>query len=65
MTAREFIYKVAQMRQAQKDYFNQRSPQILRAAIRLEHEVDKELDTLKSMIGDDDLEWVKLTNEDN
>lgn len=59
MTPREFIFKVAQMRQAQKDYFNTRSPQILRAAIRLEREVDNELDYIKSTIGDENLQWVK------
>lgn len=64
MTAREFIYRVAQMRQAQKDYFNQRSPQVLRAAIRLEREVDNELDVLKRWLEYEDLEWVKRTEEE-
>lgn len=43
MNAREFFYLVAQMREAQKNYFATRSPLVLRAARKLENDVDREI----------------------
>ena len=43
MTAREFFYLVKQMRQAQREYFKERSTTKLRAARALEGDVDREI----------------------
>lgn len=50
MTAREFFYLVAQMRAAQTNYFATRRPEHLRAARRLEREVDGEIARVKAII---------------
>lgn len=50
MTAREFFYLVAQMRTAQKEYFNARSQQNLKRSIVLEREVDEEIRRVKELI---------------
>lgn len=50
MNAREFFFLVAQMRQTQKDYFSTRDPGILKAAIRLENEVDAEIARTKHLL---------------
>ncbi len=49
MTSREFFYLVANMRSAQKAYLQNRSPNVLRAAIRLEKEVDAEIDRVRNL----------------
>ena len=43
MTAREFFFLVKQMRQAQREYFRERSAVKLRAARALEGDVDREI----------------------
>lgn len=43
MTAREFFFLVKQMRQAQREYFKERSTTKLRAARALEGDVDREI----------------------
>lgn len=43
MNAREFFYLVKQMRQAQREYFKERSTIKLRAARALEGDVDREI----------------------
>lgn len=43
MTNREFLFAVANMREAQRDYFRTRDSAILRAAIAAEREVDEEI----------------------
>lgn len=50
MTAREFFYLVAQMRTAQKEYFQNRSQQNLKRSIVLEREVDEEIRRVKELI---------------
>lgn len=50
MTSREFFYLVAQMRQAQRDYFAERSQQRLRIARALEGDVDREIARVKSIL---------------
>lgn len=52
MDYNDFFWKVAQLRQAQKDYLALRKPEILRAAIRLEHEVDAEIDRVRATLKD-------------
>lgn len=50
MNAREFFYLVAQMRTAQKEYFQNRSQQNLKRSIVLEREVDYEIRRVKELI---------------
>lgn len=50
MTAREFFYLVAQMREAQKEYFARREQLTLRAARKLEGEVDKEIKRVRAIL---------------
>ena len=52
MTAKEFFYLVAQMRQAQTDYFKSRDQQILRHARALEKDVDAEIARVKAITGE-------------
>lgn len=50
MNAREFFYLVSNMRQAQTNYFATRKPEQLRAARRLENEVDAEIRRVKDFL---------------
>lgn len=50
MTAREFFYLVAQMRAAQIEYFRTRDRLVLRAARKLENEVDKEICRVREIV---------------
>lgn len=50
MNAREFFYLVAQMRNAQKEYFKNREQLTLRAARKLENEVDKEISRVREIL---------------
>lgn len=50
MNSREFFYLVAQMREAQKAYFKSRDQVVLRAARKLENEVDKEIDRVREIV---------------
>lgn len=50
MTSREFFFLVAQMRSAQKAYFKNHSQMTLRAAIKLEAEVDKEIERVHAVL---------------
>ena len=50
MDAKQFIFKVDEMRKAQKDYFRKRDSYCLATAKRLEKEVDDQLETLKEEI---------------
>ena len=50
MNSREFFYLVAQMRAAQKEYFATREQLTLRAARKLEGEVDKEIARVRDIL---------------
>lgn len=50
MNSREFFYLVAQMRTAQKEYFRTREQLTLRAARKLENEVDKEIERVRGIV---------------
>lgn len=52
MNAREFFYTVAQMRSAQKAYFNTRDPNVFRAARKLENIIDREIERVRSIVND-------------
>lgn len=50
MNAREFFFLTANMRDAQKRYFKDRDPNVLRAARKLETEVDREIARVKEIL---------------
>lgn len=50
MNAREFFYLVAQMREAQRNYIDTRSQLVLRAARKLENDVDREIRRVREII---------------
>ena len=51
MDAREFFYLVAQMRQAQKDFFKLHCQDDFRRARALENDVDREIRRVKDILG--------------
>lgn len=51
MNSREFFYLTAQMREAQKAYFKTRDPLVLRAARKLENEIDREIARVRTILG--------------
>lgn len=50
MSPREFFYLTANMRRAQQQYFATRKPEHLRAARRLEREVDAEIQRVNEVL---------------
>lgn len=50
MNAREFFYLTAQMREAQKAYFETRDRNVFRACRKLEGEVDREIARVRSIV---------------
>lgn len=56
MTAKEFFYLVATMREAQREYYKTRDPLKLRAARALEGDVDREIRRVKSVLSQSDLQ---------
>lgn len=52
MNSREFFFLVSNMRQAQNTYFKTRDQRDLRAARRLEGEVDAEIRRVKDILED-------------
>lgn len=52
MNAKEFFYLVAEMRSAQKSYFETRDTKVLRAARALENDVDREIRRVRQIIND-------------
>lgn len=54
MNAREFFYLVAEMRSAQAAYFDTKDKYVLRAARKLENEVDKEIRRVQRIVNRDD-----------
>lgn len=50
MNSREFFYLVAQMRQAQREYFKNRDHLVFRAARKLENEVDHEIQRVREIL---------------
>lgn len=50
MNAREFFYLVAEMREAQKSYFETKDRYVFRAARKLENEVDKEIRRVREVV---------------
>ena len=54
MNAKEFFYLVAEMRSAQKSYFETKEPKVFRAARALENEVDREIRRVRQVIDQTD-----------
>lgn len=52
MTPKEFFYLVAEMREAQKAYFETRSQKVFRACRALENNVDKEIRRVREIINE-------------
>lgn len=52
MNAKEFFYLVAQMRAAQKTYFETRNSAAFRAARALENDVDREIRRVRTLMAD-------------
>lgn len=50
MTAREFFYLTANMREAQKNYFSTHDRKAFLAARALENEVDREISRVKAIL---------------
>ena len=50
MNAREFFYLVAQMREAQKTYFETRDRNCFRACRALENDVDREITRVREVL---------------
>jgi hypothetical protein len=50
MNAREFFYLVAQMREAQKAYFETHNRLIFRQARALENDVDREIRRVRAIV---------------
>lgn len=50
MNAREFFYLVAEMREAQKAYFETRDRRVFLAARALENDVDREIRRVRAIV---------------
>lgn len=50
MTAREFFYLVAEMREAQKAYFETRDRKVFLACRALENDVDREIRRVREIV---------------
>lgn len=56
MTPKEFFYLVAQMREAQKSYFETHDRIVFRACRALENDVDKEIRRVRDIINRTDID---------
>lgn len=56
MTAKEFFYLVASMRDAQRRYFQSRDQVVLRAARKLENLVDEEIERTYQVLNSQELD---------
>lgn len=52
MNAKEFFYLVAEMREAQKAYFETRDRRVFRACRALENDVDREITRVRRIVND-------------
>lgn len=52
MTAKELFYLVAEMREAQKAYFETRSRNVFRACRALENDVDREIRRVRNLVNE-------------
>lgn len=52
MNAKEFFYLVAQMREAQKSYFETRDRKIFLACRALENDVDREIRRVRTILNE-------------
>ena len=52
MTAKEFFFKVVEMRMAQKTYFKTRDQHDLRVARKIEGDIDREIDRVRGLMAE-------------
>lgn len=52
MNAKEFFYLVAEMREAQKSYFETKERRVFLAARALENEVDREIRRVRAIVNE-------------
>lgn len=52
MNAKEFFYLVAEMREAQKAYFETRDGRVFRACRALENDVDREIRRVRAIVNE-------------
>lgn len=52
MNAKEFFYLVAEMREAQKAYFETHDRKVFRACRALENDVDREIRRVRSIVNE-------------
>lgn len=55
MNNREFFYLVAEMREAQKCYFETRDRKVFRQCRALENDVDREIRRVKAIVNEQDI----------
>lgn len=55
MTAKEFFYLVAEMRDTQRRYFETRDKATFKASRALENDVDREIRRVKKIVGEESL----------
>ena len=53
MNSKEFFYLVAEMRSAQKSYFETKDARVFRAARKLENDVDREIRRVRELLNAD------------
>ena len=53
MTAKDFFFLVASMREAQRKYFESRDRKVFLAARALENEVDREIKRVKEIVDEE------------
>lgn len=63
MTAKEFFYLVASMRDAQRRYFRDRDQVVLRAARKLENLVDAEIERTNQVLMNQVMERREVNHE--
>lgn len=52
MSAKEFFYLVAEMREAQKAYFETHDNRVFRACRKLENDVDREIKRVREIVNE-------------
>ena len=63
MTAKEFFYLVAEMRDAQNAYFETRSRQVFRACRALENDVDREIRRVREILNESKSDYTQVEDE--
>lgn len=59
MTAKEFFYLVAEMREAQRAYFETHDRGVFRACRALENDVDREIRRVRSIVNNSQADFIQ------